>query len=102
MAMTPPFRTAAVTRGSEISRLLTAAIVNRGFCTLLLTNPARALASGYKGEAFQLRAEEQELVLSIHAKSLNDFARQLTAFKGSSASSRGDKIRPREKRARMS
>lgn len=63
--------------GSELSRLLTAAVVNRGFCKLLLTNPASALEKGYNGESFRLGREEHDLVLSIHAKSLADFARQL-------------------------
>jgi hypothetical protein len=63
--------------GSELSRLLTAAVVNRGFCKLLLTNPATALERGYNGETFRLGREEQDLILSIQAQSLADFARQL-------------------------
>jgi hypothetical protein len=63
--------------GSELSRLLTAAVVNRGFCKLLLTNPATALERGYNGESFRLGQDEHELILSIRAKSLADFARQL-------------------------
>jgi hypothetical protein len=103
MTLTPLFPTVSAGRGSEISRLLTAAVVNRGFCTLLLTNPARALASGYKGEAFRLGAEEQDLVLSIRAKSLDDFARQLTAYKSASGTSRVEqKIKPYKKRTMMS
>jgi hypothetical protein len=58
--------------------LLSAAVVNREFCTLLLTNPAMAVASGYNGEPFDLAAEEQELIFSIDATSLTDFAKQLT------------------------
>lgn len=64
--------------GKELSRLITAAVVNRGFCNLLLDNPAIALAAGYNGEPFHLATEEQELVLSIRATSLADFAKQLT------------------------
>ena len=63
--------------GSEVGRLLTAAVVNRGFCKLLLTNPATAIEKGYNGETFRLGREEHELILSIHAKSLADFAMQL-------------------------
>jgi len=68
----------------ELSRLINAAIVNREFCELLLTNPARALANGYYGEWFHLTSEEQNLILSIHAASLADFAMQLTQSRQSS------------------
>jgi hypothetical protein len=61
----------------ELNRLLTAAVVNRGFCNLLLTNPASALAAGYNGESFRLAAEDRARILSIQAKSLTDFAMQL-------------------------
>ena len=64
--------------GRELSRLLTAAVVNREFCNLLLANPAMAVASGYNGEPFDLAAEEQQLIFSIRATSLADFAKQLT------------------------
>jgi hypothetical protein len=65
--------------GKELSRLLTAAVVNQRFCNLLLTNPATALAIGYNGESFRLGKEEHDLILSIQAKTLADFARQLTS-----------------------
>ena len=64
--------------GKELSRLLTAAVINREFCNLLLANPALAVATGYNGQSFQLASEEEELILSIHATSLADFAAQLT------------------------
>ena len=64
--------------GYELSRLLTAAVINRGFCKLLLTNPAKALERGYNGESFRLGREEHELILSIRAKSLADFAMQIS------------------------
>lgn len=64
--------------GKGLSRLLTAAVVSREFCSLLLANPAMAVATGYNGEAFDLAAEEQELIVSINATSLADFAKQLT------------------------
>ena len=40
-------------RYGEMSRLLTAALVDRQFCDLLLTRPDLALANGYEGEPFQ-------------------------------------------------
>jgi hypothetical protein len=62
----------------ELSRLLSAAVVNKKFCRLLLTDPEIALASGYNGESFRLAKEEHELIMSIRAQNLADFARQLT------------------------
>jgi len=64
---------------TELSRVLTAAVVSRKFCQLLLSDPHRALCSGYNGESFQLSDQEQALVLSISAVSLNDFAKQLVS-----------------------
>jgi short-subunit dehydrogenase len=64
--------------GKELSRLLTAAVVNQEFCNLLLANPGMAVTIGYNGEPFDLAAEEQELIVSINATSLADFAKQLT------------------------
>jgi hypothetical protein len=64
--------------GRELARLLTAAVVNRRFCQLLLTNPETALSTGYNGESFRLASEEKDLVLSIQAQSLAEFARQLS------------------------
>ena len=61
----------------ELNRLLTAAVVNRRFCRLLLTNPLRALTLGYRGEAFQLNPTELQRVSAIRATSLRDFALQL-------------------------
>ena len=63
----------------EISRLLSAAVINKGFLDLLLSDPARALAQGYYGEEFSLDFDQKALVLSIQAESLSDFACQLTS-----------------------
>ena len=65
----------------ESSRLLTAAVVNRRFRQMLLSDPGRALASGYGGEAFYLRSDEKESISRIRASSLEDFARQLNQMK---------------------
>ena len=67
----------AVQASPEIDRLLTAAVVNRRFCRLLLTNPLAALTSGYRGEAFRLQPTEVKRISAIHATSLRDFAQQL-------------------------
>ena len=66
---------------AELSRLITAAVVSQKFCDLLLSDPAMALATGYGGESFSLSAEEQELILSIRATSLADFAMQLAGHR---------------------
>lgn len=62
---------------SEINRLLTAAVVNRRFCRLLLSNPLAALAGGYRGEAFNLHPGDVKRISGIRATSLRDFALQL-------------------------
>ena len=75
--------------GRELSRLITAAVVNQGFCQMLLNNPKRALASGYKGETFALGSEEQDLILSIRAGSLAEFASKLADYKNRSNQNNG-------------
>jgi hypothetical protein len=67
--------------GRELSRLLTAAVINQDFQTLLLTDPRTALTDGYHGEVFHLKAEEEKLIYSIQASSLSDFAMQLVNHK---------------------
>jgi len=62
---------------TEINRLLTAAVVNRRFCRLLLSNPLAALADGYRGEAFNLNPGDVKRISTIRATSLRDFALQL-------------------------
>ncbi|NOQ39933.1 MAG: hypothetical protein GQ562_06405 [Anaerolineales bacterium] len=63
-----------------ISRLLAAAVINKGFRDLLLTHPAEALAQGYCGEEFALDHNEKKLVLSLQAKDLSELARQITTY----------------------
>jgi hypothetical protein len=53
-------------------------MISPAFCSLLLNDPAAALATGYNGELFRLASEEHERILSIRATSLPDFALQLT------------------------
>jgi hypothetical protein len=66
----------------EICRLLAAAIVNRAFCQLLLEEPFQALQQGYQGETFLLSSEESDLILSIQAASLTEFASALVLTLG--------------------
>ncbi len=63
--------------GRELSRLLTAAVINQRFCHLLLNFPDKALATGFNGESFRLARDEKERVLAIKAKTIVEFARQL-------------------------
>ncbi len=62
----------------NISRLITAAVINKPFEQLLLSNPEQAISTGYNGEAFPLNRQEKDLVLSIKANTLADFASSLS------------------------
>jgi hypothetical protein len=80
--MAAPYRQPAPS--ANISRLITAAVVNQGFCKLLLTNPEKAISTGYNGEIFRLDRSEKELILSIQANSLADFAVKVSTDRPSS------------------
>lgn len=62
----------------ELSRLLSAAVINASFRQALLSNPGQAIARGFRGEKFHLCNEDRKRVASIRASSLADFASQLT------------------------
>lgn len=62
---------------SGISRLFAAAVVNQQFRDTLLRDPSIALQNGYLGETFPLNSEEQDLIVSIRARSLSDLAKQV-------------------------
>ena len=62
---------------SGLSRVFEAAVVNRQFCDMLLSDPHQALQKGYLGEHFSLSKEEQDLIASIRANSLSDLAKQV-------------------------
>lgn len=70
------------TNHRELSRLLTAAVINMRFRNLLLSSPQKALESGYNGESFRLAAEDKSQIISIQALSLADFATQLNLNRG--------------------
>jgi hypothetical protein len=63
---------------SEVSRLLSAAVINHGFRSMLLSDPAKAIACGYHGERFQIGIAETRLITSVHAGTLAEFATQLS------------------------
>jgi hypothetical protein len=64
---------------ASISRLMAAAVINARFRNLLLSRPEQALREGFQGEAFNLNRSERNLILSIQAVDLADFAVQLMA-----------------------
>lgn len=58
----------------EISRIMTAAVVNLRFRQALLANPLLAIKNGYGDEHFHLEEEQIKRLANIHAISLEDFA----------------------------
>jgi hypothetical protein len=62
-------------KDGEMSRLLSAALVDRQFCDLLLNKPALALAKGYNGESFLLSNRDRQFVLASKSASITDFAK---------------------------
>ena len=64
---------------SDLSRLLSAAVVSPDFCSMLLQNPARALNGGYCDTKFALPPSEEALVLSIEAATLQEFASEIVS-----------------------
>lgn len=79
----PSLRVNASPRSVGLNRVFAAAVVNRQFRDMLLENPREALQKGYLGEVFTLTSEESDLVVSIRAESLSDFARQVYFSLGS-------------------
>ena len=78
-----PLRVAESPRNlTGMSKLFEAAVVNRQFCQLLLSQPEAALQQGYLGNSFELTREEQALIISIRANSLPDLAQQVTTVLG--------------------
>jgi len=63
---------------SELSRVFAAAVINQQFRDMLLNQPEQALQNGYFGEPFLLSREEQDLIVSIRARSLSDLAIQVS------------------------
>jgi hypothetical protein len=72
-----PVGAANLAESRELNRLFTAAVVSRRFCRLLLSDARTAVRSGYNGEMFALTLQEVDLLTSIRAANLADFAAQL-------------------------
>ncbi|MBU2611074.1 MAG: hypothetical protein KJ606_09055 [Chloroflexi bacterium] len=76
---TPIFTAVVPSDHTELSRLLSAAVVNHQFKNLLLDDPESALEKGYLGESFLLADDVRALLVSIRADTLTDLARQLSS-----------------------
>ena len=63
---------------SEYSRILSAAVINSTFRKMLLSDPVKAVSSGYSGEQFDLDREDKNRLATIHATSLAEFAAELS------------------------
>jgi hypothetical protein len=74
------------TNPEAISRLISAAVVDKSFCKLLLSKPHIAMTLGYRGEKFDLTEEDRSLILNIQAASLTDFAAQLIRLRENNSS----------------
>lgn len=60
-----------------ISKIVCAAVVNKRFASLLLSDPLQAVRVGYCGEKFNLAEDEMRRIGSIRASDLTDFCLQL-------------------------
>lgn len=67
-------------RKPEFSRLLSAAVVNDQFRSMLLFDPASAVLGGYEDERFAFDRRDIEKLSAIRASSLREFAAQLAAI----------------------
>jgi hypothetical protein len=61
----------------ESLRVLSAAVVSKRFRQILLSDPRRAIASGYAGETFHMDDREIDWMSSIRAENLAEFAHQM-------------------------
>lgn len=61
----------------ECGRLIHAAVINRRFQDMLLTNPIKSIEDGFCGEKFAFTWEEKQRIKLIRANNLADFSNQL-------------------------
>ncbi len=60
-----------------VNKLISAALVSREFQRVLLKDPLLAAEMGYRGEKFNLSAQELTWISSIRADNLKHFTEQL-------------------------
>lgn len=68
---------APISKQSGLHRLFAAAVVNSQFRESLLCEPDTALAKGYLGQSFSLTDQEMNIVRTVRAKDLTDFAQKV-------------------------
>jgi hypothetical protein len=64
----------------EISRIMTAAVVNIKFRQDLLRNPMSAIENGFGEETFILEQEQAERLSKIRAQTLEEFATKIVYY----------------------
>ncbi|NMC30424.1 MAG: hypothetical protein GYA45_10170 [Pelolinea sp.] len=75
-----PIITTKPIKNTEMSRILSAAVINEPFRQLLLDCPQRAIETGFHDEYFQVNAQELAKIEAIHASNLVDFATKISSF----------------------
>jgi len=65
------------TCSSEISKIISAAVINTDFRESLLADPARAINDGYHGQMFYLTNEEKAWINSIKVSAISEFAKKI-------------------------
>lgn len=68
----------------SISRLLVAAAINPRFCATLLADPQYAARKGFGGEGFPLSQTTLDVLGSVRASTLPEFACKLNEMLGNS------------------
>ena len=63
--------------GTEFSRIIAAAVINKQFRNALLKDPQKTISAGYCGEPFNLSFDQKQKISSFKGRSLEDFASQL-------------------------
>jgi hypothetical protein len=67
-------------RHDELNRLLSAAVVSKSFCNMLLASPEIALSTGYQGESFNLSDADRSWLFSIRPANLVDLAANMVTY----------------------
>lgn len=69
-----------IDRSTEISKILSAAVINKQFRDTLLNYPSIAIERGFDGQNFYLTENEKAVIGSIHATNLTDFSKSLLGY----------------------
>jgi hypothetical protein len=72
-----PVNTPQASMKAEFGRLIHAAIINKNFRQLLLTNPVNTIDRGYFGESFHFPGEVKEKMRHIRAENLEEFSSRI-------------------------